>query len=135
MAGMRFLREELYISVGGLGFVLVTYISFLSLVLFLPRGASLFPRFLACLQLIALSSRPFVLTLLERQGLTAEDTSVRLLEEFALHAVRYKVFIRPLTGYIGVYIDAFAFNLITAGINNDLIYTFSHIHEDECATV
>jgi len=64
------------------------------------------------LQMLKLSSTPFILTLLNKRGLTGEDAGVRLLEELALHAARYKVFVRPLIGYIGAYTYAFAFSLV-----------------------
>lgn len=61
MGGVRFLREELLIAVGVLGAMLATYIIFLALALLLSGGSSLLVQFLTFLQILALSSTPFIL--------------------------------------------------------------------------
>ena len=126
MAGVRFLLQERYISVLLLGVMLAAYIIFLALALFLPKGASIFLRFLAFLQMFALSSTPFILTLLERWGLS-EDAGLRFGAELGLHAARYKVFIRPLMGCIGVFCNAFAFRIVCNRSNRSFHVTNVHI--------
>lgn len=106
----------------------------LALLIHNGTGTSPFLRHLALFQMFALSSTPFILSVLERRGLTVDDTGVRLLEELSLHAVRYKVFIRPMMGYFGVYIDALGFCLICnrniPDPNNH--YVLSKVHEAAC---
>jgi len=123
---------ELYVCVTLLVIMFASYIIFLAIGLFLQGSAPSILRFLAFLQMAALSSTPFILTLLQRNGLTEESTGVRLLEELGLHAVRYKVVIRPLVGYFGVYIDAFTLQHICNRNNNGVTYIVSKVHDHAC---
>lgn len=132
MPEIRFLLTELVICIGLLVAMLVSYIIFLWLAQLICRGATLFLRILAFIQMLSLSLIPFVLTLFERQGLTAKDTGVRLLEELALHVVRYEAVVRPLMGYIGVYVDAFTFRFVSNRKNEKCVYSFSKVHDAAC---
>lgn len=125
MVGIGFLHEEPCVAFGLLGISLFLYVPFLELAFFLRNRAARFLRLLAFLQVLALSSGPFVLTVLERPGPTVESAGVRLLEERALHAVRYKVLIRPLMGY------AFYFSYVIKRNFRDQYraYTVSKVHD------
>lgn len=130
MGGVRFLGEELSISIVMLGVMIATYIIFLAFSLYIRNGPTSFLRFLAFIQMLVLYSIPFILTFLVRRGLTNDHFGVRLLEEVALHGARYKVFIRPLMGYVGVYIDGFALRLICN--RNNRTFLVSNAHDAAC---
>jgi len=90
-----------------LGFLTAALASYTHLLIYsrcaLGRG-TLFPRLLCFLQMLAFSVSSVALAL-NRKGFSSENAGIRLLEEISLHFIRYNLFIRPLVGLLGVYID------------------------------
>lgn len=97
MAGEGFLLSEAVVSFAVLSATLISYVLLLSISLALNSTDRL-QYILMFFQLLALSTVPLILTLLNRPGLTNDAAGVRLLEELALQVLRYRYIIRPLLG-------------------------------------
>lgn len=105
MAGEGFLLDEFIILVIYFACALLSYTFLLIIAVFLHERQGVL-RLLAVLQTFLLSSIPYILMLKNRPGLTCDAAAVRLLEELALHVLRYHCAVRPAVGYLGVFIDS-----------------------------
>jgi len=105
MEDLSFFVVESRVWLGLLTAALASYTLFLISSCGASGNGTLFARIQCFVQILAISMSPVALTLMNRKGLSSEDEGVRLLEEISLHIIRYNVFIRPLVGFVGVYID------------------------------